>query len=322
MTKNEISVVYMGTPDFAVEPLKVMIDAGIHVKAVVTVADKPAGRGQQLRESPVKVFARYKGIPVLQPEKLRDEIFVETLRQLNADLFIVVAFRMLPEVIWEMPRLGTFNLHASLLPNYRGAAPINHAIINGETVTGVTTFFINHEIDSGSIIMQDSLPIGPDDTADTLHDQLMVAGASLVLKTVRAISDNHIQPVEQIVGNTAELSIKPAPKIFKNDCRINWFQSAKKINDFIRGLSSYPGAFTDILHPDHENATLKIYKAKIVQTRDEVPGNLVTDGKSYIRVCCIDGCIELIDLQLSGKKRMSVGELLRGLRNPQLLKLA
>ena len=299
-------IVFMGTPDFAVASLDALISAGFDVVAVVTAADKPAGRGQKISESAVKKYAVEKQIPVLQPLKLKDPVFLEELRAFNADLQVVVAFRMLPEVVWNMPPQGTINLHGSLLPNYRGAAPINHAIINGERTSGVTTFFLQHEIDTGDIIFAEEVPIGPDETAGELHDKLMQTGAALLVKTVQAIHDNTYTEQPQIQSD----DLKHAPKIFKEFCEVNWSQPAQQVYNLIRGLSPYPTAFTKL-----EGKNLKIFKAELIRKQpEEVPGTYQTDGKTYLQFAAQDGYVRLTDIQFEGKKRMQIDEFLRGMR--------
>jgi methionyl-tRNA formyltransferase len=299
-------IVFMGTPDFAVASLAALITAGFHVVAVVTAADKPAGRGQKLQESAVKKYAVEQGIPVLQPLKLKDPAFIEELTAFQADLQVVVAFRMLPEVVWNMPAKGTINLHASLLPNYRGAAPINHAIINGESTSGVTTFFLKHEIDTGDVIFADTVQIGPDETAGELHDKLMIVGAELLVKTVMAIEANDYTEQPQIQSNV----LKHAPKIFKEFCEINWDKPAQEIHNLIRGLSPYPTAFTRL-----QDKTLKVFKAEMLPGKPNVnPGSQETDGKTFLQFAAQDGWIRLTDIQYEGKKRMQIDEFLRGMR--------
>jgi len=301
-----MKIVFMGTPEFAVASLNALFEAGYDIVGVVTAADKPAGRGQKLQESAVKTYAVSKGLNVLQPLKLKDPDFIEELRALNADLQVVVAFRMLPEIVWDMPEKGTINLHASLLPNYRGAAPINHAIINGETESGATTFFLKHEIDTGDTIFSVRVPIADDDTAGDLHDHLMEAGAGLLLKTVNAIADGQYKEQPQISSE----ELKHAPKIFKEFCKINWNQPVKTIYNLIRGLSPYPTAFTSL-----NDKTIKIFKAAYEEAEPEVsPGNYLTDGKTYLKFAAPDGFIQLLDVQYEGKKRMTVAEFLRGVR--------
>ena len=308
MKKEDLRIVYMGTPDFAVESLRCLVEGGYNVVGVITMPDKPAGRGHKLQFSPVKQYALEHSLPLLQPEKLKDEAFVEALREWKADLQIVVAFRMLPEVVWNMPRLGTFNLHASLLPQYRGAAPINWAVINGDTETGITTFFLRHEIDTGEVIQQVRIPI-----ADT-DDVGIVLGGKLVTETVDAILNDAVKPIPQeemaVVGE-----LRPAPKIFKDTCRIDWNQPVKRIYDFIRGLSPYPAAWSELVQPDGETVVMKIFETeKIIQSHQLTPGTLLTDGKTYIHVAAADGIIGIRALQLPGKKRLKTDELLRGFR--------
>ena len=314
MKKEDLRIVYMGTPDFAVEALRCLVEGGYNVVGVITMPDKPAGRGHKLQYSPVKQFALDHNLPLLQPEKLKDEAFAEALRAWKADLQIVVAFRMLPEVVWNMPRFGTFNLHASLLPQYRGAAPINWAVINGYTETGITTFFLKHEIDTGEVIQQVHVPIEDTDNVGIVHDKLMMLGGRLVVETVDAILNDAVKsiPQEEMVV-TGDL--RPAPKIFKETCRINWDQPVKRIYDFIRGLSPYPAAWTELVQPNGENVVVKIFETeKIMKSHQLVPGTLLTDGKSYIHVAASDGFISIRALQLPGKKRLKTDELLRGFR--------
>ncbi|WP_342333374.1 methionyl-tRNA formyltransferase [Pedobacter sp. FW305-3-2-15-E-R2A2] len=299
-------LVFMGTPDFAVASLSALVEAGFDVVGVVTAADKPAGRGQKLQESAVKQYAVAKGIKVLQPLKLKDPEFITELKALNADLQVVVAFRMLPEVVWNMPAKGTINLHGSLLPQYRGAAPINHAIINGEKESGVTTFFLKHEIDTGDVIFSASVPIGDTETAGELHDQLMNVGAELLVKTVKAIEEGNYE--EQPQPQHEEL--KHAPKIFKENCLIDWNQPARTIYNMIRGLSPYPTAFTRL-----NDKTLKVFRAELEEKETGIsPGGFLSDGKTFLKFAAKDGFIKLTDLQYEGKKRMSTEEFLRGYR--------
>ncbi len=314
MKKEDLRIVYMGTPDFAVESLRCLVEGGYNVVGVITMPDKPAGRGHKLQFSPVKQYALEHSLPLLQPEKLKDEAFVEALREWKADLQIVVAFRMLPEVVWNMPRLGTFNLHASLLPQYRGAAPINWAVINGDTETGITTFFLRHEIDTGEVIQQVRIPIADTDDVGIVHDKLMMLGGKLVTETVDAILNDAVKPIPQeemaVVGE-----LRPAPKIFKDTCRIDWNQPVKRIYDFIRGLSPYPAAWSELVQPDGETVVMKIFETeKIIQSHQLTPGILLTDGKTYIHVAAADGIIGIRALQLPGKKRLKTDELLRGFR--------
>ena len=314
MKKEDLRIVYMGTPDFAVESLRCLVDGGYNVVGVITMPDKPAGRGHKLQFSPVKQYALEHSLPLLQPEKLKDEAFVEALREWKADLQIVVAFRMLPEVVWNMPRLGTFNLHASLLPQYRGAAPINWAVINGDTETAITTFFLRHEIDTGEVIQQDRIPIADTDDVGIEHDKLKMLGGKLVTETEDAIMNDAVKPIPQeemaVVGE-----LRPAPKIFKDTCRIDWNQPVKRIYDFISGLSPYPAAWSELVQPDGETVVMKIFETeKIIQSHQLTPGTLLTDGKTYIHVAAADGIIGIRALQLPGKKRLKTDELLRGFR--------
>ncbi len=304
----------MGTPEFAVASLDILVKNNYDVAAVVTVPDKPAGRGQKISESSLKQYAVANNLPVLQPEKLKSEEFINALKDINADLFIVVAFRMLPEVVWTMPKLGTFNLHGSLLPQYRGAAPLNWAVINGEKYTGVTTFFLKHEIDTGSIIFQEKIEISDDMNVGELHDKAMLVGAELVLKTVRAIESDNIRSIDQnewmTQNNLKKEELKHAPKIFKEDREINWNNSAESIVNLIRGLSPYPVAFTSL-----NNQMLKIYSAKVINESSNLAiGEFESDGKTYLRFKAADHLVQVEDLQLEGKRRMKVEELLRGLR--------
>ena len=312
MDSKKLRIVYMGTPDFAVAPLRRLVEAGYHVVGVVTMPDKPAGRGLHLQQSAVKRYAVEVGLPVLQPEKLKDPQFVETFRALRPDLGIVIAFRMLPEIIWSMPALGTFNLHASLLPQYRGAAPINWAIINGETESGVTTFMLNHEIDKGDILCRSRVPIGPDECAGTLHDKLMVAGTDLVVETVEKIAAGDIVPVGQ--DGIAPAEIREAPKIFKDTCRIDWKADRRTVFNLIRGLSPYPAAWSELRRDDAAPLAVKIYRAHPDPDAGarSAPGTILSDGKTFLKVACADGYVFLDELQVAGKKRMPVADLLRG----------
>lgn len=308
---KELRIVYMGTPDFAVAPLKALVEGGYNVVAVVTTPDKPSGRGLKVNESAVKRYAVEVGLPILQPVKLRDEEFVSAFKALDADLGIVIAFRMLPEIIWAAPRLGTFNLHASLLPQYRGAAPINRAIMNGETETGVTTFLLNPQIDEGAVLGQTKVAIEPSDNVGTLHDKLMAVGVDLVLETVNKIAEGNVVPIEQTEMCDGEL--RPAPKIFKEDCHIDFSRSGVEIVNLVRGLSPYPAAWANLA----EGLSAKIFEVAFEpQSVDVECGTVASDGKKYIRVACADGWIDVKELQLSGKKRMTAEELLRGFRNP------
>ncbi|HBY53529.1 MAG TPA: methionyl-tRNA formyltransferase [Marinilabiliales bacterium] len=314
MNPKEIRIIFMGTPDFAVESLKALVENGYNVVGVITAPDKPAGRGRQLGESAVKQYAIQQSLHILQPEKLKNQEFIAELKRLKADLQIVVAFRMLPEIVWSMPPMGTFNLHGSLLPQYRGAAPLNWAVINGETETGVTTFLLSHEIDTGRIMFQEKITIAENDTVGDLHDQLMVIGANLVLKTVDALANGNVEAIDQehLIDNQDR--IKHAPKIFKEDCRIDWTKDTESVRNLIRGLSPHPAAWTELEHP----VKGEVLMAKIFAvTRDNsslpaAPGTLLTDGKKFMKIACPDGWLTVTDIQLSGKKRMKIDELLRG----------
>jgi methionyl-tRNA formyltransferase len=301
----------MGTPQFAVEPLRAILHAGYNVIAIVTAPDKPAGRGQKIHFSPVKEFALYNNIRILQPEKLKYPGFIAELENLHANLQLVVAFRMLPEVVWQMPEFGTLNLHASLLPQYRGAAPINHAIINGETETGLTTFFIQKEIDTGNIILTRNLPILPSDDVGTLHDKLMIAGGEVVIETLKLIETGNFKVQSQ--DNLLPEVLKPAPKIFKNDCRINWADPCIKIHNLVRGLSPFPSAFTHLVIGKEVIKQVKIFKTSFrLQETDESPGTIITDSKNSLAVIAQNGIIQIEELQLEGKRRMTTDEFLRG----------
>lgn len=314
MTGKDLRIVFMGTPEFAVASLRRLVDEGYNIVAVVTTPDKPAGRGQKLHESDVKVAAKELGLPILQPERLRDEAFVEAMRELQPDLGIVIAFRMLPEVIWAMPKYGTFNLHASLLPQYRGAAPINWAVINGEQKTGITTFLLNHEIDKGAIIGQMEMPIGEDDTVGTMYDKLMVSGCDLVVDTVERIAAGDYTATEQM--HIDESTLKPAPKIFKDDCRIDWSWDGRRIVNFVRGLSPYPAAWTPVFIDGKEQGSAKIFHATFAAAQhNHSAGAVYSDGKGSLKVACADGWVEIHELQVAGKRRMATRDLLLGLRN-------
>lgn len=302
MNSKELRIVYMGTPEFAVEPLKLLVENGYNIVAVVTGPDKPAGRGLKLQQSAVKEYAISQSLPILQPEKLKAQQWIEEFRELNADLAIVVAFRMLPEVIWAMPKLGTFNLHTSLLPKYRGAAPINWAVINGDTQSGVTTFMLNHEIDCGAIIGQRKVEITPQMNAGELHDILMHVGAQLVVDSVEQIAAGSVVPQEQNGEST------PAPKIFKDDCRIDWNRSGVEIHNLVRGLSPYPAAWCEIA-----GTTAKVYQTRYEPAAMNMEaGKYETDSKNWLRFATIDGWIYIERLQLAGKKAMNVADFLRG----------
>lgn len=308
MEKKDLKIVFLGTPEFAVSSLDALIKSGFNVAAVVTMPDKRSGRGNHVNQSDVKKYAVEHGLEVLQPEKLRDSEFIGRLKEIGADLFIVIAFRMLPEVVWTMPRLGTFNLHASLLPKYRGAAPINRAIMNGETETGITTFFLKHEIDTGDMIDQVRIGIDADDDAGSLHDRLMELGANLVVKTVESIIDGTLTTIPQPDGEFI-----PAPKIFKEDCKIKWNQSSEKIRNHVRGLSPYPAAFSTMTFADGSSLDAKIYKVGIAKCNSEssIPGEIVPD-KRRLLVKTADGILEIFSLQPAGKKRMDASAFLLG----------
>ncbi len=303
----------MGTPEFAVESLDILIKNNYNIVGVVTAPDKPAGRGQQVQESAVKKYADEKGLTILQPEKLKDEKFLKQLSALKADLQIVVAFRMLPEVVWSMPRLGTFNLHGSLLPQYRGAAPINWAVINGEKETGVTTFFLQQQIDTGKIIFREKTSIGENETAGEIHDRLMFIGARLVLKTVEAIEENNYPQIEQSEFISTGEQEKHAPKIFKDDCKIDWNKNIHEIHNFIRGLSPYPTAFSAFVSPDGKTHSVKLFKtSKEISSQTYSVSTIITDSKSFLKIAVKDGFILVEELQLAGKKKMPTIEFLRG----------
>lgn len=310
--KKDLRIVYMGTPDFAVEPLSKLVEGGYNIVGVITMPDKPIGRHQnELSASPVKKYAVEHGLRVLQPAKLKNPEFVEELRSLQADLQIVVAFRMLPEVVWNMPRYGTFNLHAALLPQYRGAAPINWAIINGDTETGITTFFLDHDIDTGSVIQRVPVPILDTDNVEDVHDKLMHLGSDLVVETVDNILAGTVTPIPQSELQTDE-PLRPAPKIFKETCCIDWTQGVKRTYDFVRGLSPYPAAWTELTY-NGKTSVLKVYTtSKEFCEVSEPIGTVVTDGKTYLKVAQTDGYQHLLTIQLAGKKRMQTADFLRG----------
>ena len=305
-------IIYFGTPEFAASQLGAIIEAGFEVAAVVTMPDKPAGRGRKIHYSEVKKAAMEHNLPVLQPEKLRDQKFLEQLASFQANLFIVVAFRMLPSVVWQMPKLGTFNLHASLLPQYRGAAPINFAIINGETETGLTTFFLNEEIDKGAIIMREKVNIRPDETAGELHDELMVLGNKIVVETIKKIEVGEIKPqAQETLAEQVEL--KAAPKITKEFCKVDWSQDCQTVYNHIRGLSPYPASHTTLVSETGELIEMKIFVTEIEDCHHELKvGTIVTDNKKYLKVAVSDGFISLIHVQQAGKKAMPIADFLRG----------
>ncbi|MEG2243025.1 MAG: methionyl-tRNA formyltransferase [Muribaculaceae bacterium] len=311
--KKSLRIVFLGTPEFAVESLSRLHEGGYNVVGVITMPDKIAGRGHKLLQSPVKEYATAHGIKVLQPTNLKDTSFVEELRELKADLQIVIAFRMLPEIVWNMPLLGTFNLHASLLPKYRGAAPINWAVMNGDTETGVTTFFLKQEIDTGDIIQQVSIPIEMTDNVGVIHDKLMMLGADMVIETVDAIIRDDVKAIPQDHLCNKGIKATPAPKIFKDTCRIDWSLPAMKIYNHVRGLSPYPAAWTMLCDKDGNEYPVKIFETAVVDNMLEVhaPGNIIIADKRLI-IACEDKAIEILSLQLAGKKRLSADEFLRG----------
>ncbi len=312
MTKQDTRIIFMGTPDFAVDTLRALVENQYNVVAVVTMPDKPAGRGHQLQYSAVKQYALSVGLPILQPERLKDEAFLEELRSYEADLQIVVAFRMLPEVVWAMPPLGTFNLHAALLPQYRGAAPLNWAVINGEKETGATTFFLKQEIDTGDMILQESMPIGDDENVGSVHDRLMTMGAQLVLRTVDLIAEGKAVRIPQPILPESEM--KPAPKIFKETCKIDFNQSAAAVHNLVRGLSPYPAAWATLTIGGAEQ-TVKIYAVKpMIEAHSHACGTILTDNKTYLRIATADGYVEVLEMQLPGKKRMETRALLNGVK--------
>lgn len=308
---RSLRIVFMGTPEFAVASLDALVKAGCTIVGVITAPDKAAGRGMQLQQSAVKKYAVEKGLHILQPEKLKNPEFLEQLRSLNADLQVVVAFRMLPEAVWNMPPMGSVNLHGSLLPQYRGAAPINWAVINGEKETGVTTFKLKHEIDTGDILLQESFPIGENETAGEVHDRMKEIGAELLVKTVKGLADESLKETPQLQTSNLKrqtLSLKHAPKIFTETCRIDFYKPVAEVHNLIRGLSPFPGAFTGF-----HGKTLKIYRTQKEpgNTRSS-PGNFETDKKTFLKFACTDGYVLVKELQLEGKKKMSITDFLRG----------
>lgn len=310
--ERKTKIAYFGTPEFAASQLEAILEAGYEVAVVVTMPDKPAGRGRKIQYSDVKKIALQHGLPLLQPEKLKDPAFLEQLAAFRADLFIVVAFRMLPAVVWQMPKLGTFNLHASLLPQYRGAAPINFAIINGETETGLTTFFLNEEIDKGAVIMREKVAIRPDETAGELHDELMLLGNKVVVETIRKIENGaaNALPQDELAENQ---DLKPAPKITKEFCNIDWRQDCHTAYNHIRGLSPYPAAHTRIYSETGEAIDLKVFASEIEKGQPDLPvGSVVTDNKKFLKVALRDGFVALTTVQQAGKKSMAIADFLRG----------
>lgn len=306
---NSPRIVFMGTPEFAVASLDALVQAGFTIAGVITAPDKPAGRGMKLQESAVKKYAVEKGLTILQPEKLKNPAFIEELQALKADVQVVVAFRMLPEVVWNMPPLGTINLHASLLPQYRGAAPINWAVINGEKYTGVSTFKLQHAIDTGNILLQEKINIGDDETAGELHDRMKSVGAALLVKTIHQLAEGTLHEIVQDeFASTHQITFQHAPKIFTETCKIDWNKNAADIHNLIRGLSPYPAAFTYL-----DGKLLKVFRSnKQLAQHGLQPGTVQSDGKTYLKFACANGFVNLIDLQLEGKKRMGVEDFLRG----------
>ena len=310
MDYKDLRIIFMGTPEFAVASLDILVKNGCTIVGVITAPDKPSGRGMKMNESAVKSYAVKHHLPLLQPEKLKNPDFLKQLKNMQADLQIVVAFRMLPEVVWNMPPMGTINVHGSLLPAYRGAAPINWAIINGEKQTGVTTFKLQHEIDTGNILLQQTIPITEDETAGELHDDMKEAGAQLLLKTVQGIADGSLHEVPQLIITNTQLPIPHAPKIFTETCHIDWNKTADEIYNLIRGLSPFPTAYTLL-----QNKMLKIYSCtKEYSDNDTEIGTYKTDGKTFLKFRCSNGFIHITDMQLEGKKRMKVEDFLRGFR--------
>lgn len=316
MSKMEsLRIVFMGTPEFAVASLSALVDAGCNIAGVITAPDKAAGRGLQLQQSAVKQYAVLKGLNVLQPEKLKDPSFIETLKALKADLQVVVAFRMLPEMVWSMPPMGTINLHGSLLPQYRGAAPINWAVINGERQTGVTSFKLKQEIDTGDILLQESFPIGENETAGEVHDRMKMTGAALLLKTVKGLAEGTLKETPQSEWASLHITdpLKHAPKIFTETAQIDWNKTTEEVYNLIRGLAPYPAAFTFL-----EGKKLKLFKVEKLEAKTSIPmGDFETDGKTFLRFAAADGYIDLLELQLEGKKKMPVADFLRGHRFPK-----
>jgi methionyl-tRNA formyltransferase len=308
MNFKDLRIVFMGTPEFAVASLDALVQAGCQIVGVITAPDKPAGRGLQLQGSAVKQYAVEKGLNLMQPEKLKNPQFLDELKSLHADLQVVVAFRMLPELVWNMPPMGTLNVHGSLLPQYRGAAPINWAVINGEKETGVTTFRLKHEIDTGDILLQDKLLIGENDTAGEVHDRMKVLGASILVETVKGLAENSIKEIPQ--AHIDATTLQHAPKLFTDTCRIDWSSPLNHIHNQVRGLSPFPGAFTQL-----DGKNLKIYRSlKEHASPSEQPGTPVTDGKTFFKFACAGGYLQVVELQLEGKKKMGVAEFLRGYR--------
>lgn len=312
---KDLRIVFMGTPDFAVASLDALVKAGCNIVGVITAPDKPAGRGLQLQQSAVKKYVVEHNLNIFQPEKLKNPEFLAELKLLNADLQIVVAFRMLPEVVWNMPPMGTINLHGSLLPQYRGAAPINWAVINGEKETGVTTFKLKHEIDTGDILLQEKFSIGENETAGEVHDRMKEIGAQLLVKTVEGLVNGTLKETPQLaIGNKQLATMKHAPKIFTDTCKIDFTKTTEEVHNLIRGLSPFPGAFTSL-----DGKMLKIYRSKkeiTGRTGTVRPDEYITDGKTYLKFACANGYVQVLELQLEGKKKMNVEDFLRGFRMP------
>lgn len=308
---NTFRIVYMGNPDFAVRPLEIMLQHNYNVVAVVTGQDKPAGRGKKINESAVKVYAKEQNLPILQPESLKDEVFLQELQTLNIDLIVVVAFKMLPKVVWQIPKIGTINIHASLLPQYRGAAPINWAIINGEKKTGVTSFLINEVIDTGNILLQKEVAIADDETAGTLHDKLQESGSQLLLETLQLLENGKTQGIDQKTMFQNESDLKPAPKIFKDTCKINWNDSTENINNHIRGFSPYPGAWTQI-QKNNTISVFKIFVAHCIIENHTLPVGVIVNKNNSIAITTQDGFIQPIEIQIEGKRRMNIHDFLNG----------
>ncbi|MFI5220101.1 MAG: methionyl-tRNA formyltransferase [Bacteroidia bacterium] len=313
MTEKNFKIVFLGTPEFAVPSLEILLKNNYNVVGIVTAPDKPSGRGLQLTPSVVKKFALQHNLKIFQPENLKDPKFLNDIKSLTLGLMIVVAFRMMPLELWQMPRMGTFNLHASLLPQYRGAAPINRAIMNGEKETGVTTFFLKHQVDTGNILFREKVLIDENETAGELHDRLMITGAELVLKTVQAIEEGTAKEIPQSTLITENEFLKTAPKIFKEDCRIDWNKTMTAIHNHIRGLSPCPAAFTHLISPEGENVMVKIFKSRPDFSSEKTKaGTIITDSKTFLKIACGDGWIRILEMQLPGKKKLAVEEMLRG----------
>ena len=316
-----MKIIFLGTPEFAVPSLDILVQNGYEIPAVITVPDKPAGRGQKLNESAIKKYAVSKGLKVLQPIRLSTPEFLDEVSALQADLQIVVAFRMMPEALWAMPHFGTFNLHGSLLPQYRGAAPINRAVMNGEPFTGVTTFFLKHEIDTGNIVFRREISIGPDETAGELHDRMMFIGAELVLETVKALESGSMVLHPQTDYISPGEDLKTAPKIFKEDCRLDFSKSVDQLHNQVRGLSPFPGAFFELEMPDGQILQIKVGHSTKERAGTVLTHEVLTDGKKFLKISAADGFLNIIELQLPGKKRMKIEEVLRGFKFPETARI-